>query len=337
MKAPEFWHFSRPATSGIATHAATLESQGWDGMSLTDSQNLAPDVYVALTIAAQATERLQLGTGVTNPVTRHPAVTAGAISCLQQLSGGRVMLGLGRGDSALFNIGRKPAPVAEFEPYVASVQSYLNGQSIDLNGYPSALHWLDEAQAKVPVDISATGPKVIAIGARHAERVGFAVGSDPARVQWALDQLIAATPAGRRPVSPGLYVNVCVHDEIGAAVEMVRPGVGIFAHFSGMPGAAPPNLSDADKAVFEAVESGYDRPRHGSGDAAHAQALPLDFIERFAIVGPAPRCIARLQELAELGIDRFFIIGPRPDQFGEQATIASERFAREVIPALRSS
>ena len=335
MKAPEFWHFSRPAIAGIADHAATLESQGWDGMSLTDSQNLSPDIYVALTIAAQATERLQLGSGVTNPVTRHPAVTAGAISALQELSGGRAMLGLGRGDSALFNIGRKPAPRAEFEPYVASVQSYLSGKSISLNGYPSALHWLDETQAKVPVDISATGPKVIEIGARHAERVGFAVGSDPSRVRWALDQLLAATPSGREPVSPGLYINICVHDDIATATEMVRAGVGIFAHFSGMRGATPQDVSNADKTVFEAIESGYDRPRHGHADAAHAKALPQDFIERFAIVGPAKQCIARLQELAALGIERFFVIGPRPDQFGAQALAASERFAQEVIPSMR--
>lgn len=306
MKAPEFWSFSRPAVPTIAEHAATLEAQGWDGMSLTDSQNLSPDVYVALTLAAQATGRLQLGPGVTNPVTRHPAVTAGAIASLQTLSGGRAMLGIGRGDSSLFNIGRQPAPRAEFEPYVAAVQSYLSGKSIDQHGYPSRLHWIDESQTKIPLDISATGPKVIAIAARHAERVGFAVGSDPARVRWALDQLVAATPAGREPVSPGLYINVCVHDDMEAAVEMVRPGVGIFAHFSGMRGAAPRHVSDADRAVFEAVESGYDRPRHGHGDATHAQMLPKDFIERFAIVGPAARCIARLQELVALGIERFF-------------------------------
>ncbi len=337
MKAPEFWSFSRPAVPTIAEHAATLEAQGWDGMSLTDSQNLSPDVYVALTLAAQATGRLQLGPGVTNPVTRHPAVTAGAIASLQTLSGGRAMLGIGRGDSSLFNIGRQPAPRAEFEPYVAAVQSYLSGKSIDQHGYPSRLHWIDESQTKIPLDISATGPKVIAIAARHAERVGFAVGSDPARVRWALDQLVAATPAGREPVSPGLYINVCVHDDMEAAVEMVRPGVGIFAHFSGMRGAAPRHVSDADRAVFEAVESGYDRPRHGHGDATHAQMLPKDFIERFAIVGPAARCIARLQELVALGIERFFVIGSRPDQFGAQAEIASERFAREVMPALRGS
>ncbi|PON10386.1 hypothetical protein C2W62_50335, partial [Candidatus Entotheonella serta] len=181
--------------------------------------------------------------------------TAGAIGALQQLSGGRAMLGLGRGDSALFNIGRKPAPRAEFEPYVASVQSYLSGQSIDQNGYPSALHWLDQTQSKVPVDISVTGPKVIAIGARHAERVGFAVGADPVRVRWALDQLVAATPAGREPVSPGLYINVCVHDDIAMATELVRPGVGIFSHFSGMPRSVPYSHSDAHRPLFTSLSS----------------------------------------------------------------------------------
>jgi 5,10-methylenetetrahydromethanopterin reductase len=331
----EFWHFSRPAIDGLAEHAMTLEAQGWDGMSLTDSQNLSPDVYVALSVAAQATTRLQLGPGVTNPVTRHPAVTAGAIASVHALSQGRAMLGLGRGDSSLFNIGRKPAPRAEFEPYLTAVQAYLRGETTDQHGYPSALRWLDTSAGKVTVDVAATGPKVIAIGARHAERVTFALGADAGRVRWALDQLSGATPEGREPASPGLYINVCVHDDVTQAAEMVRPGVGIFAHFSGMSAAGAAPISAADRAVFAAVESGYDRPGHGHGDAAHARALPVDFIERFAVIGPPAVCIERLRTLIDTGIERFFVIGPRPDHFGDRAAAATERFAREVMPALR--
>lgn len=332
----EFWHFSRPAIDGLAEHAASLEDQGWDGMSLTDSQNLAPDVYVCLGLAARATTRLKLGTGVTNPVTRHAAVTAGAIASVNALSKGRAMLGLGRGDSSLFNIGRKPAPRAVFEPYVMAVQAYLRGETIDQRGYPSALRWIDAAAPpRIPLDIAATGPKVIAIGARHAQRVSFAVGADPDRVRLALDQLAGATPPGRHPVSPGVYINVCVHDDMTRAAEMVRPGVGIFAHFSGMSEAAAAGARPEDRAAYRSIESGYDRLRHGRGDAAHAKALSVDFIERFAIIGPPETCIERLQKLVDAGIERFFIIGPRPDQFGEAAAAATQRFARDVMPGLR--
>ncbi len=80
----------------------------------------------------------------------------------------------------------------------------------------------------------------------------------------------------------------------------------------------------------------YDKVRHGRGDAAHAQALPRDFIQRFAVIGPAETCIQKLSALRQLGIERMFIIGPRHDQFGEEAHRAQERFAELVMPALRA-
>lgn len=339
MKKIEFWHFGRPSIDGVEDVARRCEALGFDGLSMTDSQNLAPDTYMALTLAAQATSTLRLGPAVTNPLTRHAAVTASAIATLQAVSGGRAMLGMGRGDSSLFNIGHKPVAPRAFERYLADVQTYLRGDALDAAGYESRLHWLDPAvHGKVPVDVSATGPKVIALAARHAERVSFAVGSDPQRVQWAIDRARDALAEGQAQPSFGLYLNMCVHDDLERAAELVRPGVGIFAHFSGMPGAGrdqvPGNVSESDRKVFERM-SDYDKARHGSGDAAHAQALPVDFIQRFAVIGPAARCIEKLTALRALGIERIFVLGPRPDHFGEEALAAQERLANEVIPEFR--
>src|SRR3954470_9743355 len=114
-------------TSGIslpryaAKHAARVEAAGYDGLLLVDSQNLAGDTYVALTACALATSTLQLATGVTNPFTRHPAATAAAIASVNAESGGRAVLGIGRGDSALAHLGRAPAGVGYFERYVRAV------------------------------------------------------------------------------------------------------------------------------------------------------------------------------------------------------------------------
>lgn len=175
----EFWHFGRPTISGMEALARRCEALGYDGLTLTDSQNLSPDTYVSMALAARATSKLLLGPGVTNPLTRHAAVTAGAIASIQQASDGRAMLGIGRGDSSLFNIGHKPVSPAVFERYVTDVQTYLRGDSLDAGGYTSQLHWLASSKmAKVPVDVAATGPKVIAMGARLADRVSFSLGSD---------------------------------------------------------------------------------------------------------------------------------------------------------------
>src|SRR5262245_65258613 len=114
----------------MGSFAERLEVAGYDGLAVSDSQNLGPDPYVALALAAKSTERLRLATGVTNPFTRHPAVTAAAIATVQAESGGRTVLGIGRGDSSLAYLGLAPAGLARFETYVTRVQSYLAGATV---------------------------------------------------------------------------------------------------------------------------------------------------------------------------------------------------------------
>ncbi len=192
-----------------------------------------------MTLAARATSRLKLGPGVTNPLTRHAAVTASAISSIQEASDGRAMLGIGRGDSSLFNIGHKPVPPGVFERYVSDLQTYLSGGSLQAGDYASRLHWTQGNDiTKVPIDVGATGPKVIGIGARLAERVSFSLGSNPERLAWGMDRAREAVGAEGKMPSFGAYLNVCVHDDVSRAAELVRPGVGIFAHFTSMTGAS---------------------------------------------------------------------------------------------------
>src|SRR5687768_5132093 len=169
----EIWTSGVSLPKVAARMAQRAEADGFDGWFVVDSQNLAGDCYVALAMAAAATERIQLGTGVTNPYTRHPAVTASAIASVHAESGGRAVLGIGRGDSALAHLGLAPAPVAVFERYLALVQAYLRGDEVafaeleseavhdvgtlGLAGGPSSsrLHWLSPDLPKVPVTVAA--------------------------------------------------------------------------------------------------------------------------------------------------------------------------------------
>src|SRR6188472_4130165 len=121
------------AARGAARTAQEIEAAGWDGMLVVDSQNLSGDPYVALALAATATTRLGLGTGVTNSVTRHAAATATAITSVNRISNGRAVLGIGRGDSALAHLGRAPARLAQFERYLVQLQAYLRGESVSFD------------------------------------------------------------------------------------------------------------------------------------------------------------------------------------------------------------
>lgn len=329
--------FPGPGMAGITAQFA--EGAGWDGLVFADTQNLAADVYGSLCLAAASTSTLLLGTGVTNPVTRHPAVTATAIATVQAASTGRAVLGIGRGDSSLAHIGRDPERVAAFERYLMQVQGYLRGEAVDLGGgVMSRNEWIEgSGLAKVPVDVAATGPRVIGIGARLAERVTFAVGAEPERVAAAIATARRAREeAGLDPmgVSLGAYVNVVTHPDVATARSMVRGGLGSFAHFSGMPGA--PTVEGPDAAVYGALTDGYDMANHGSIAAAHQAALPDEFVDRFGVVGPVEDVARRLRALVDLGLDRLVVIGGSRDADPAELIAANQRLMAEVAPLVRA-
>src|SRR4051794_5363087 len=97
-----------PALGRTAALAQRAEANGFSSLLLTDSQNLAPDVWSQLHLAGAATKRILLAPGVTNSATRDPAVTASAALSLQAETGGRAFIAIGRGDSAVQRIGREP-------------------------------------------------------------------------------------------------------------------------------------------------------------------------------------------------------------------------------------
>jgi 5,10-methylenetetrahydromethanopterin reductase len=337
----ELWTMRIPEIGTVVAQAQRAEQFGWDGITFTDSQNLVGDPFVAVALAAAATEHLRFATGVTNSFTRHPAALANVAATVQETSGGRFVLGIGRGDTAMFHLGKKPMPVAQFVATVTELQTYLANGTVDCNGHASRLQWLDRCrQPKVPLDIAVSGPRMIEFGARIAERITLAVGADPDRVAWAIDVARkGAADAGRDPadVSFGAYVNVGCHPDLDAARGLIGGAVAAFAHFSSMPGSTGAGLAESDRAVVAAVGRAYDSNEHLSNAAAHTSALNADFVDRFAIVGPPEVCVQRLRGLAELGIDRFVITGASFRSNREHARTADGLLTSELLPALRGS
>lgn len=348
-------------TSGIslpryaAKTAVRVEAAGYDGLLLVDSQNLAGDTYVALTACAIATSTIKLATGVTNPLTRHPAATASAIASLNAESGGRAVLGIGRGDSALAHLGRAPASVDYFERYVAAVVAYLRGEELSfdlldpfvpadapppvdalgLAGQPavSKLHWLRPDDPPVPVDVSASGPRMIGVAARHAQRITFGVGANVDRLRWAIDTARAA--AGSNPLSLGAHVNVVAHPDIEVGRKLVSGTMSTFARFNVMHGVvAGPHVAGAADTLNR-LHDAYDMRKHTQAGSPQAEQLDPEFIDAFGIVGPSSYCVERLQELGELGLEHLTIVGPGLGTDPTEAGAAVARFNEEVLPALK--
>ena len=329
---------SVPIIKDAVERARRAEAAGWHGITFTDSQNLCPDPFVVFAGVAAGTEHIQLATGVTNVHTRHPAALATAAATVNEIAGGRFVLGTGRGDTALFHLGLPPMPIAQFFERTARLQTYLAGGTIDIDGRESRIRWLDSAKAgKVPLDIAASGPKVIDFSARTAERITFALGADPVRVAWGIDLArAAAADAGRDPadLTFGSYVSIGCHPDLDAARAMVHGSVAAFAHFSSMPGSTGAGLAEQDRGIVAEVGRRYDSNQHLRNDAKHNAVLTGEFIDRFAITGPPDRVVDRLHELAALGIDRFVVTGPGFGADRDAVRTSTELLTTEVLPAV---
>ncbi|MFT7599216.1 MAG: 5,10-methylenetetrahydromethanopterin reductase [Acidimicrobiales bacterium] len=133
-------------------------------------------------------------------------------------------------------------PVTAFEEYVTDVQTYLRGDAVNIDGYESRNTWIAATGlAKVPVDVAATGPRVIALSAVRAERITFAMGADPQRVGDAIalaKQTREAAGLDPNLLSLGAYVNCTADPDVELARATIAGTVGVFAHFSGMAGSS---------------------------------------------------------------------------------------------------
>jgi 5,10-methylenetetrahydromethanopterin reductase len=340
----EFGFILEPSPKFTARLAARIEELGFDIMLCPDTQNLCADPYGQLALASAATKKLRLGTGVTNPITRNAAVTASAMASLQIESGGRAICGLGRGDSSAAHIGRANATTAELRRYAQDVQSYLRGDQVLIGQTRSHLRWVDPTVVPpVPVDIACTGPRTIRMAGDVADRVSFAVGSPPERIDWALktlSQRLEETGRDRSRLSVGAYIIlVCDHDE-KRAIDSARMISGLIAHFTGLKNAPTEHLPAKLKSLALRLKQEYDMARHNLDTGSHLSAIDDEFVDWFAICGSPQKCIDALGALIEKGLDHIYILGgtPKAESHGarwEKAVEQQELFSSDVLPFFR--
>src|ERR1043166_9604931 len=173
----------------------TAEATGFAIAGVADSQSLYRDVYVCEALVATQTNSIRFGARVINPLTRHPAVAACAAATLEELAPGRTMLGVGTGDSAVDNIGIRPATLVELRDYVRAVRELLgNGQS-NYQGAPCKLTWWT---GRIPIYLAASAPKTLQLAGEIADGVVINTGLTPEIIRDSIAQVrIGAERAGR--------------------------------------------------------------------------------------------------------------------------------------------
>jgi probable F420-dependent oxidoreductase len=293
-----------------------------------DSHVLWLEPYPLLTLMALNTQRMRLGTCVTNPASRDPSVTASALATLNVISGGRMDLGIGRGDSARRVLGKKPTTLAQLGEAVRIIGDLGNGRATDYDGEQIQLDW---ARGRLPVWIAGYGPQALRLAGRLADGVILQF-ADPDLIRWCLGFVReGAEAAGRDPaaIRTMAAAPVWVADDLAAARERVRwfPAlvsnhvVDLIARYD------PAELPEALTAYVRG-RAGYDYRHHAEVGSGNAGFVADEVVDRFCIVGPVAEHRRRLRELAEAGVDQFNIYLMSGD---EEATL--EVYGREVVPA----
>jgi len=313
-----------------------IEEWGFEGVGVPDAHWLWPDCYVTLTQCALHSRRLRLGTFVTNPLTRHPAVTAGAIASINELSEGRAFLGIGTGDSAVYNVGRKAATVAQFREALLAIKGFYTGET-HYEGKTVRQVWV---KRPVPLYVCAEGPKTLRLAGELADGVIVGSGLTPEVVHDAYARIReGAEAAGRRfeDLDIWFFAKTNVADDAGAAVDEIRMALAASANHAfrrTLEGKhIPPELHDP----VEKLKAAYRPHEHEQLGAEKLHARLVDELglksylaERFAIVGTARDCIGQIKRAAAAGVRKIFL-GPIT---GDPAGVL-QTFAREILPQFR--
>jgi probable F420-dependent oxidoreductase len=311
------------------------EERGFETGWTYDSPILWQEPYPLLTLMVQRTTSMRLGLCVTNPVTREPAVTASAYATLQDISGGRMLMGMGRGDSAVRVMGRKPTPIAQFERRLAMIKEFTNGRPVEWEGTPIQLKWAG-GLPEVPLYVAAYGPRALGVAGRVADGVIIQL-ADPEIIQWTMATArAAAEEAGRDPAA--LKCLVCapskVSDDLAAARDEVRwfPAmvgnhVADIVRVHGEGGNVPRALTDYIRGRDQ-----YDYKDHSRVGAAHGSYVTDEICDRFCVIGSSAQVVDKLRELESIGVDDWIVYLMTHEQ---EETL--DAYGRDVIPAVASS
>jgi probable F420-dependent oxidoreductase len=309
----------------LAKHA---EGSGFDYVWMWDSHVLWQEVYPTFTLMATETERIRMGPLVTNPVTRDPTVTASVLATLDDLSGGRMVMGIGRGDSARRVIGKAPVSVERMEWAARLIRDLVAGKEVDYEGTPIQLKW---ARWDLPVWIAAYGPKALRAVGRVADGLVMQL-ADPFIIEWSLAYIReGAEEAGRDPDAIKIMsaAPTFIGDDLAAAREQVRwfPAlvsnhvVDLVNRYAGH--ELPKELTD-----YVEARDHYDYKDHGRRGAEHAEFVTDEIVDRFCVIGTLEQCKEKLRTLEALGVDQFNIYAMSVE--GPDAII--ETYGKEIIP-----
>jgi probable F420-dependent oxidoreductase len=308
------------------------EAAGFEYAWLFDSHVLWRDPYPLLTLMARETTRIRLGTCVTNPATREPSVTASLLAELNEVSDGRMDLGIGRGDSARRVLGKPPTSMKDLEEAVHVIRELVEGRAVEYEGTELRLTW--SRGDKLPVWIAGYGPVALKLTGRIADGSMLQIG-DPDLIRWFASQVRdSAVLAGRDPSAIKVMAAAPAHvGDFADGRDRTRwfPAL-VSNHVVDLVNKYPREDLPAELTTYVRTREGYDYHHHAEVGSSNAEFVTDDIVDRFCILGAPDDHLVRMRELERAGVDQFNLYlmnGHEEEQI--------EHYGREVIPAMRGA
>jgi 5,10-methylenetetrahydromethanopterin reductase len=294
----------------VADIASLCDSLGFGFLGVGDVHELWADPYVSLALAAAATKRISIGPWVTNPITRHPTVTANAVATINDLSGGRAFLGIGVGDGGVRLIGDRPAKLEYLAEAISLIRTRMQAPREGVRREAVPIYW------------ASAGEKSTREGGRHADGVIVSGWNTPELLRESI-QTIGEGAVGRGHVVPIFNTGLVIDDDSLRALALAKPYV---ARALARPSSA--KVAGWSAEDVERFKEAYNFQRHFRSDHELGQLVPDELVVKKAIAGTPRECAAQMRQIFDAGFERIAVI-----PMGDTRT-ALRRLAADVLPLL---
>jgi len=310
--------------------ARQAEEAGFGYGWIFDSHVIWRDPYPLLTLMTQATTKMRFGTCVTNPATREPSVTASTLAVLDELSDGRMDLGIGRGDSARRILGKPPTTMATLEEAIIVIRDLVEGRKTTYEGVELEMPWT--GKWKLPVWVAGYGPMALKMTGRVADGVILQL-ADPDLIRWFVGQVRDAEVAAGRPAG-SVNVQAAAPAHVGDLAEC-RDRTRWFPalvsnHVVDLVNKYPRDELPESLTGYVSDRTGYDYLHHAEVGSSNAAFVGDEVTDRFCVLGSVEDHLAKLRELAAAGVDQFNIYLMNGD---EEDVL--DVYGREIVPKMR--
>lgn len=313
-------------------HAKLVDELGYQFLWMADSSLHGRLVYAYMTLAAVNTRHVQLGTNCTHPLSYHPGMTANSITTINEISGGRAVLGVGAGGGPTAEFGfSKPASVKRVTSLIEVARALLAGETLD---YKSAdfelkggrIYFVPEGLPTPKIYMTATGPRMLALAGEIADGVLIHCGAAPECLDFALARVReGAEKAGRNleDIDLAWHLWGCFEEDLAIAREVARPGAALMAKLAPQYCA----IAGIPQSVVDDINNAYTGNHFPEAKEAHAKATD-EMVDKLIVAGGAEQWMDRVEMARQAGLNHIEIF-----PLGDRSRLI-ESFARKVAAQL---